>query len=119
MSTMSEKHTCAMIYMITSDCTHCGVCEFMCPQDAIKEAKNQFVVRRRVCNGCGDCVPYCPVRAIVQEQQFAERQEHTRKAELRRILGGEPVLRPAETAADAAPVKACGAVPGDQRGAGK
>ena len=74
-------------FMITTDCTRCGVCEYMCPQDAIKEAPNQLVVRRGLCNGCGECVPYCPVRAIVPEHEFAARQQHTRKAELRRILG--------------------------------
>ncbi len=75
------------IYMISSDCAHCGVCEFMCPQAAIREAPNQFVVRRRLCNGCGICVPYCPVRAIVPEDQFAARQRQTRAAQLRAVLG--------------------------------
>ncbi len=84
---MSEAARSGELFMITSDCTHCGVCEFMCPQDAIREAPNQFVVRRQQCNGCGDCVPYCPVRAIVPKSQFAERQNNTRKAELRAILG--------------------------------
>jgi Fe-S-cluster-containing hydrogenase component 2 len=74
-------------YMITNDCTRCGVCEYMCPQDAIKEAPNQLVVRRQLCNGCGECVPYCPVRAIVHADEFAARQQDTRKAQLRRILG--------------------------------
>jgi len=81
------KAASASIYMISSDCTHCGVCEFMCLQGAIKEAPNQFVVRRHLCNGCGECVPYCPVRAIVRQEEFALRQRSTRKAELRRILG--------------------------------
>ena len=76
-------------YMITSDCTRCGVCEYMCPQDAIKEAQNQLVVRRHLCNGCGECVPYCPVRAIVPADEFTARQHDTRKAQLRRILGRE------------------------------
>ena len=74
-------------YMISSDCTHCGVCEFMCPQNAIREAPNQFVIRRQLCNGCGDCTPYCPVRAIVPASEFAARQQQTRKAQLRAILG--------------------------------
>ena len=73
-------------FMITNDCTRCGVCEFMCPQDAIKEAPNQLVVRRQLCNGCAECVPYCPVRAIVPAGEFAARQQDTRKAQLRRIL---------------------------------
>jgi len=75
------------IYMISSDCVHCGVCEFMCPWSAIRDAPNQFVVRRALCNGCGDCVPYCPVRAIVPETQFASRQQQTRSAQLRSVLG--------------------------------
>ena len=83
---MASKTVPSSIYMITSDCTHCGVCEFMCRWDAIKEAPNQFVVRRHLCNGCGECVPYCPVRAIVPHSEFASRQQRTRKAELRRIL---------------------------------
>ena len=76
----------AGLFMITSDCTSCGVCEFMCPQDAIKEAPNQLVVRRHLCNGCAECVPYCPVRAIVPASEFAARQQDTRKAQLRKIL---------------------------------
>ena len=74
-------------FMISSDCMHCGVCEFMCPVHAIREAPNQFVVRRGLCNGCADCVPYCPVRAIVPAEEFADRQLVTRKAQLSAILG--------------------------------
>ncbi len=76
-----------LAYMISSDCTHCGVCEFMCPQNAIREAPNQFVIRRQFCNGCGECIPYCPVRAIVPAAEFSARQRQTRKARLRAVLG--------------------------------
>jgi ferredoxin len=75
-----------MRYLISSDCMHCGVCEFMCPQSAIRDAPNQFVVRRQLCNGCGECVPYCPVRAIVPEAEFSIRQQETRRAQLQAIL---------------------------------
>ena len=84
---MTEPARPGLTYMITSDCTNCGVCEFMCPQGAIREAPNQFVIRRQLCNGCGECVPFCPVRALVPASEFATRQQHTRKAELRAILG--------------------------------
>ena len=84
---MTAEQAPSAIYMITSDCTRCGVCEFMCPLGAIKEAPNQFVVRRHVCDGCGECVAYCPVRAIVPAHEFALRQRRTRRAELGRILG--------------------------------
>ncbi|MCH8346687.1 MAG: 4Fe-4S binding protein [Chloroflexi bacterium] len=85
---MTAERDPSSIYMVTSDCTRCGVCEFMCHLSAIREAPNQFVIRRHVCDGCGECVAYCPVRAIVPAHEFASRQQHTRKAELKRILGG-------------------------------
>jgi len=73
-----------MAYIISTDCMDCGVCEFMCPEGAIFEAKRQFVIRKERCNECGDCVPYCPARAIVPPGVFAERQERT----VRNVLGG-------------------------------
>ncbi|HVP04179.1 MAG TPA: 4Fe-4S binding protein [Dehalococcoidia bacterium] len=71
-------------YIISSDCMDCGVCEFMCPEGAIFEAKNQFVIRKDACNGCGICVPYCPARAIVARTGFKDRQART----VRQVLGG-------------------------------
>lgn len=65
---------------------NCGVCEFMCPQAAIVQAPNQFIIDKRRCNGCGECVPYCLVRAIVSKERLAERQGRTVKARLREVL---------------------------------
>lgn len=59
-------------YTITTDCLRCGVCEFMCPERAIIEAKRQAIILKRRCTGCGECVPYCPVRAIVPRDQFLD-----------------------------------------------
>ncbi|MEO6197212.1 MAG: 4Fe-4S binding protein [Dehalococcoidia bacterium] len=70
-------------YIISSDCMDCGVCEYMCPQSAIYEAKRQFVIKKQLCNGCGDCVPYCPARAIVLRSGFHDRQDRT----VRNVLG--------------------------------
>jgi len=61
----------------------CGVCEYMCPQGAIYEAKRQFIIQKQRCNGCGDCVPYCPARAIVPRSGFRDRQDRT----VRNVLG--------------------------------
>src|SRR3990172_13366400 len=73
-------------YIISSDCMDCGVCEYMCPEEAIFEAKRQFVIRKDLCNGCGLCVPYCPARAIVTRSGFQERQGRTVQKTLREAL---------------------------------
>jgi ferredoxin len=49
----------------------------MCPQGATFEAKRQFVIRKGACNGCGECVAYCPARAIVPRTGFHDRQGRT------------------------------------------
>ncbi len=41
-------------------CIHCGHCESVCPQRAIKYAK----VKRIKCIGCGKCAKVCPKKAI-------------------------------------------------------
>ncbi len=74
-------------YIISTDCMGCGVCEFMCPQDAIIEAKRQLIILKRLCDGCGQCVPYCPAYAIVRREHFKERQANTLAAQLREALG--------------------------------
>lgn len=75
-------------YIISSDCMDCGVCEFMCPEGAIFEAKRQFVIRKDRCNGCGICVPYCPARAIVARSGFKDRQRRTVQNVLGEVLSG-------------------------------
>lgn len=64
----------------------CAVCEYMCPEGAIFEAKRQFVIRKDLCNGCGLCVPYCPARAIVARSAFKERQGRTVQKTLHEAL---------------------------------
>ena len=76
------------VYIISSDCVSCGVCEYMCPLEAIVETKRQLAILKRVCDGCGICAPYCPVRAIVPKGAIRDRQAITVSAELRRVLKG-------------------------------
>ena len=73
-----------MAYIISTDCMDCGVCEYMCPEGAIFEAKRQFVIKKDKCNDCAVCVPYCPARAIVHQDDFRARQERS----VRSVLGG-------------------------------
>lgn len=73
-------------YIISTDCIRCGVCEFMCPEGAIVEAKRQLIILKNVCTGCGDCVPFCVVRAIVPRAEFRDREADTLAARLRKVL---------------------------------
>jgi Na+-translocating ferredoxin:NAD+ oxidoreductase subunit B len=48
-----------------NECVSCGVCrDERCPVGAIDEGKDQFVVNRERCIGCGVCVNACPNEAI-------------------------------------------------------
>jgi Fe-S-cluster-containing hydrogenase component 2 len=69
----------------------CGVCEYMCPEDAIFEAKRQFVIDKQKCNDCAACVPYCPARAIVHREDFKSRQERSVRSVLGVVLSSETV----------------------------
>lgn len=75
-----------MTYIISSDCMNCAVCEFMCPTNAISQAPNQLIIDKRLCDGCGKCVPYCVVGAIVPRDRFSERQGRTVRARMREVL---------------------------------
>jgi ferredoxin len=80
----------APVYIISTDCMNCGLCEFMCHAGAIIEAKRQFIILKHRCDGCGDCVSSCMVQAIVPRDAFRDRQAHTLAAALKDVLGESP-----------------------------
>jgi len=45
-------------------CTHCGLCEKICPYFAIDGSSGRMVVDPAECFGCGLCQSRCPVSAI-------------------------------------------------------
>ncbi len=58
-----------MAYVITSPCISekAGICEQVCPVDAIHEGPDQFYIDPDVCIDCGACEMECPVHAIYME----------------------------------------------------
>jgi len=53
-----------MAYVISDKCTKCGSCEPVCPQEAISEGEDRYVIDADKCVDCGLCADECPVEAI-------------------------------------------------------
>ena len=56
-----------MPYRITDDCIACGTCEPECPEEAIREGEEKYVIDPDKCQECGQCADVCPQEAIVKE----------------------------------------------------
>ncbi len=52
------------MYVINDECVACGTCAEECPEDAIKEAGDVYVIDQDKCVECGACVEVCPTEAI-------------------------------------------------------
>ena len=58
-----------MVYIITEDCVNCGACYYECPEGAISEGDEIYIIDPKKCTDCGTCVNevYCPAWAIRKE----------------------------------------------------
>jgi len=54
-------------HKITEECIACGVCADVCPEGAISEGDEIYVIDPELCTDCGDCADACPTDAIVEE----------------------------------------------------
>lgn len=54
-----------MPYTITEECLMCAACELECPNEAIYEGEDIYMIDQDKCEECGDCVDVCPNEAIV------------------------------------------------------
>jgi ferredoxin len=52
---------------ITDDCVACGACEAECPEEAISEGDEKYVIDPKKCNDCGSCQEVCPNDAIIEK----------------------------------------------------
>jgi predicted Fe-Mo cluster-binding NifX family protein/ferredoxin len=60
----------AVAVVDSGKCAGCGICEDVCPVNAIK-VNGQALVQPELCTGCGLCVGECPNNAIILTQQKA------------------------------------------------
>jgi ferredoxin len=70
-----------MAYIITDECIMCGACEPECPNEAISEGDDIFVIDPDKCTECvgfystQQCYEVCPVEAPVPDPDIRETHE--------------------------------------------
>ncbi|MCP5246382.1 MAG: YfhL family 4Fe-4S dicluster ferredoxin [Burkholderiales bacterium] len=67
-----------MALIITDECINCDVCEPECPNDAISQGEEIYVIDSRKCTECvghydaPQCVEVCPVDCIILDPDCIE-----------------------------------------------
>jgi ferredoxin len=70
-----------MAYMITAECISCDACVPECPNDAISQGEDIYVIDAEKCTECvpqheqQQCVAVCPVDCCVPDPNHQETRE--------------------------------------------
>ncbi|HUT96788.1 MAG TPA: YfhL family 4Fe-4S dicluster ferredoxin [Dehalococcoidales bacterium] len=70
-----------MAYKITEECISCGACEPECPNGAISEGDEIYIIDPKKCTECvgshesSRCVEVCPVDCCVADPDHKESRE--------------------------------------------
>ncbi|MGE5242304.1 MAG: YfhL family 4Fe-4S dicluster ferredoxin [Bacteroidota bacterium] len=70
-----------MALMITDECINCDVCEPECPNGAISQGEEIYVIDPNLCTECvghfetSQCKEVCPVDCIVVDPEHQESKE--------------------------------------------
>ena len=70
-----------MALMITEECINCDVCEPECPNGALSQVDDKYVVDPENCTECvghfdtPQCVEICPINCITQDPAHVESRE--------------------------------------------
>ncbi len=81
-----------MALIITDECINCDVCEPECPNGAISQGDEIYVIEPDLCTECvghyetSQCVEVCPVDCIIVDPDNKETEEELR-AKYERITG--------------------------------
>ncbi len=83
-----------MALLINEDCVNCGVCEPECPNEAISEGDDIFVIEWERCTECvgwyedPQCVEVCPVDCIPKDPEHVETNEELLEKKELLVNGG-------------------------------
>ncbi len=70
-----------MALIITEECTNCDACVPVCPNDAISEGDDIYIIEPDLCTECvghfeeSQCVEVCPADCIPKDPNHKESQE--------------------------------------------
>lgn len=70
-----------MAYKITEECISCGACETECPNQAISEGDDVYIIDSNKCTECvgafdtSQCAEVCPVDACVPDPAHKESKD--------------------------------------------
>ncbi len=70
-----------MSLLITDECINCDVCEPECPNGAIAQGEEIYVIDPKLCTECvghfeaSQCVEVCPVDCIILDPDCSESKE--------------------------------------------
>ena len=70
-----------MAIIITDECTSCAACEPECPNGAITEGDDIFVINPDLCTECvgfhdtPQCNDVCPVECCINDENIVETEE--------------------------------------------
>lgn len=70
-----------MSLIITDECINCDVCEPECPNDAISQGEEIYVIDPKLCTECvghyevSQCVEVCPVDCIILDPAHVESKD--------------------------------------------
>ena len=73
-----------MALLITDECINCDVCEPECPNDAIAQGPEIYVIHPERCTECvghfdtPQCIEVCPVDCIEVNPEFGESKDQLR-----------------------------------------
>lgn len=70
-----------MALLINEECVNCGVCEPECPNSAISEGNDVYIIDPTKCTECvgyydePQCIEVCPVDCIVKDPNNEESKD--------------------------------------------